>query len=156
MSEIRADRAHYIRTQAIGSLELMAQKHLDSDDPLVNRIKELATYILEITHDYGPDEDQDFSKVGLFLKNITPLNYRYLQVTMQVYEGIRILIEEYGFEGQKLCERFNITSEDYIDFVHGNYVYDTRHISTLNAVMREMRIQEIGDHIGVMKKGEQS
>jgi hypothetical protein len=90
-------------------------------------------------------KDDNFKKVGLFLKDITPTEYRYLELTMQMVSGMRELIEKYKLDKKEFCELFEIKPAKYENYTKGNFNYSVEDMVKLTWVWRKLetkRIQE--------------
>ena len=78
--------------------------------------------------------DADTKKVGKFLKGLTEVEFRYLQLTMQVVHGIKILFNKYNLTKERFIELFDIKEKDYNNYITGNYTYNISDMAKLDTV----------------------
>lgn len=77
-------------------------------------------------------------QIGQFLKTINELDYEYLQLTMQMRNGIQNLIARHNLSKAEFCKRFQITTRQYPDYIVGNYNYSLNDMACLNASFIEL------------------
>jgi len=78
--------------------------------------------------------DADTKKVGKFLKGLTEVEFRYLQLTMPIVHGIKILFNKYNITKERFIELFGIKEKDYKNYISGNYIYTIRDMAKLDNV----------------------
>lgn len=77
--------------------------------------------------------DADYKKVGKFLKGLTEVEFRYLELCMNFVSGIQSLINKYKLEKDAIVDLFEIKSKDYYNYISGNYDYSIKDVAMLNA-----------------------
>ena len=88
---------------------------------------------------------EDFKKVGKFLKGLEPVEYRYLELTVQMVSSIQNLIERHKITKEAFCEMFHIKPAKYLDYIKGNYNYSVNDMATLNyhyATLEALKLKE--------------
>lgn len=86
--------------------------------------------------------NDSFKKIGTFLKNLTPVEYRYMELTMQMVSAFNGLIERHKLTEERFCELFHIKPAKYQDYIKGNYNYSVRDMATLNAVVIQLETEK--------------
>lgn len=86
--------------------------------------------------------DADTKKVGKFLKGLTEVEFRYLQLTMQVVHGIKILFNKYNLTKERFIELFGINEKDYNNYISGNYVYRISDMAKLDTVHETLATEQ--------------
>ncbi len=87
----------------------------------------------------------NYKKVGTFLKDLTPTEYRYLQLTMQLVTGFNELIDNYKLTKEQFCELFEIKPAKYENYVKGNYNYTLEDMVNLTYVWKKLEKQRIDE-----------
>lgn len=85
----------------------------------------------------------DFKKVGAFLKGLTPTEYRYMELTMQMVSGFRDLISRFELSKEDFCKKFEISVSKYDDYVKGNYNYSVEDMIKLQFVFADLEAERL-------------
>ena len=86
---------------------------------------------------------EDFKKIGKFLKGLEPVEYRYLELSVQMVSSIQNLIERHKLTKEEFCEMFHIKPTKYLDYTKGNYNYSLNDMATLNYVYRKLETEKL-------------
>lgn len=90
-------------------------------------------------------ERLDTKSIGGFLKDLTKIEFNYLQHVINIVEGINYLIDNFKLTPIEVCEKFKIAVINYDDFIKGNFEYNIGHISALEYWSKQLRIKQIED-----------
>lgn len=100
-------------------------------------------------------EKLNTKKIKTFLKEINVLEYRYLELTMQIVSGIKNLIQRYNLTKEEFCELFHIKPSSFENYICGNYNYKLDDMATLNYVYQKLETEKVKEEdlitIGVEK-----
>jgi hypothetical protein len=94
----------------------------------------------------------NFKKIGLFLKDLTPVEYRYMEITMQLVSAFQDIIKRHKLSRERFCELFHISDKKYDNYVCGNYTYSVHDMAVLNAVAIQLETER-AQQIEVCKIG---
>ena len=84
------------------------------------------------------EKKDDFKKIGKFLKELTPTEYRYMELTMQMVSGFNDLIARFKLTKEDFCEKFEIKPAQYENYVKGNYNYSIEDMIKLQFVYADL------------------
>ena len=84
----------------------------------------------------------DTKKIGSFLQSVNGAEYRYLELSMQVRNGIGYLMNQYNLSKEEIINRFNIPPKKVDKYIKGNYNYSMIDMACLNTAIREMEVKE--------------
>ena len=87
-------------------------------------------------------QKQDYKKVREFLKDLGPVEFRYLELTVDLAKNIQLLITRFGLTKEKFCELFKIKKTQYENYTKGNFLYSITDIAKLNAVSHQLSYEE--------------
>ena len=99
-------------------------------------------------------EKLNSKKVKTFLKEINTLEYRYLELTMQIVSGIRNLIQRYNLTKEEFCDLFHIKPINYVNYTCGNYNYKLDDMATLNYVYQKLESERVKEEDIIKIAGE--
>lgn len=85
-------------------------------------------------------------QIGEFLKSLNEAEYQFLKLTIDVVNGIKSLIGDYGMTKEEICKSFNIKDDGYENFIKGNYAYAISHMATINHLLYTFRIENIKEN----------
>jgi hypothetical protein len=88
-------------------------------------------------------EKLDSKKVRTFLKNINSVEFRYLELTMQMASGMQNLIQRYKLDKKRFCDLFGINAKKYDDYTKGNFNYTVDDMALLNANYQLLETERI-------------
>jgi transcriptional regulator with XRE-family HTH domain len=88
-------------------------------------------------------KDNEFKKVRDFLKGLNPIQFRYLELTVQLAAQFQSLIQGYGLSKEKFCELFEIKPAQYNNYIKGNYNYSVNDMAMLTAVYRKLETERV-------------
>ena len=88
-------------------------------------------------------EKLDSKKVRTFLKELNSVEFRYLELTVQMVSSIDNLIKRYKLDKKRFCELFHIKPTKYVDYTKGNYNYSVNDMATLNAVFQQLETERV-------------
>lgn len=88
-------------------------------------------------------EKDDFKKVRAFLKDLTPIEYRYLELTMQVVGGIQMIINRYKLSKERFCELFKINPKIYNKYTKGDFSYSLDDMARIDAIYHLLETERI-------------
>jgi hypothetical protein len=89
------------------------------------------------------NKNDNFKKVGKFLKELTPTEYRYMELTMQMVSGFNDLIARFKLTKEDFCEKFEIKPAKYEDYVKGNYNYSVEDMIKLQFVYADLEAERL-------------
>jgi hypothetical protein len=78
-------------------------------------------------------EKLDSKKVRTFLKGINSVEFRYLELTMQMASGLQNLIKRYELDKKRFCDLFGINAKVYNSYIKGDFNYSVEDMALLNA-----------------------
>lgn len=78
-------------------------------------------------------KDDEFKRVRQFLKDLTPVQFRYLELTMQMASSMQDLVKRFKLSKEDFCKMFEIKPAKYNDYIKGNYNYSVHDMAMLNA-----------------------
>ena len=87
--------------------------------------------------------EYNFKKVGRFLKGLQPVEFRYLELTIQITSGLQSLSKKYNLSEERFCELFHINLSKYENYLKGNYNYTVHDMAMLNAVHALLETEKI-------------
>jgi len=85
----------------------------------------------------------DAKKVGLFMKELSDVEFIYLTNIIPIVKGIKEYIKKYPLSKNEFCEKFDVKPTNYQNFISGNYEYNIMHVAKLNAAFAQKAIEEI-------------
>lgn len=88
-------------------------------------------------------KEDEFKKVRLFLKELEPVQFRYLELTMQIVSDLQMLIKRYKLDKKRFCELFHINAKIYDRYIKGDFNYTVNDMATLNYVYQTLEIERI-------------
>jgi hypothetical protein len=88
-------------------------------------------------------KEDEFKKVRLFLKELEPVQFRYLELTMQLASNLQDIIKRNKLSKEDFCKHFEIKPAKYNDYIKGNYNYSVNDMAMLNAVYHKLEIERI-------------
>ena len=88
-------------------------------------------------------EKLDSKKVRTFLKELNSVEFRYLELTVQMVGSIDNLIKKYKLDKERFCELFHIKPTKYVDYIKGNYNYTVNDMATLNYAYQHLETERI-------------
>lgn len=83
----------------------------------------------------------DTKKVGLFLRNVNPAEYNFLQLCMQIRNSIETLSQRHELSKKEICNRLKIKPAKHNDFIKGCYNYKLTDTAELNALYMELETE---------------
>lgn len=89
----------------------------------------------------------DNSKIGKFLKALSPAEFIYLRHTVNLRDKIESLIKKYKLSKEDFCNRIKLPASKYNDFVTGNHDYSLREIAALECAWHELEKANITDRV---------
>jgi hypothetical protein len=84
-----------------------------------------------------------YKKVGKFLKELTPTEYRYMELTMQMVSGFNDLIKRFKLSKEDFCKKMEIKPARYEDYVKGNYNYSIHDMVQLQMVYADLEAERL-------------
>jgi hypothetical protein len=99
-------------------------------------------------------EKLDSKKVRTFLKNLTSVEFRYLELTMQMASGMQNLIQRYKLDKQRFCDLFGINAKVYERYIKGDFNYTLDDMALLNANYQLLEIERIKEEDLIKIAGE--
>jgi hypothetical protein len=87
--------------------------------------------------------DIDSKRIKKFLSETTGANYQFLSAMMDMRNAINSMITKYKLSKDEVCERFGVSKRKYNDFILGNYEYDLKIMSVVNAIFCEYEAKQI-------------
>jgi transcriptional regulator with XRE-family HTH domain len=88
-------------------------------------------------------EKLDSKKVQAFLKNLTSVEFRYLELSIQIVSNLQMLIKRYKLDKERFCELFHISPKRYENYIKGNTTYKLDDMATLNYVYQQLETEKI-------------
>jgi hypothetical protein len=88
-------------------------------------------------------KNDNYKKVGKFLKELTPTEFRYMELTMQMVSGFNDLIKRFKLSKEDFCEKFSIKPARYEDYVKGNYNYSVEDMVKLQFVYADLEHERL-------------
>ena len=88
-------------------------------------------------------EKLDSNKVRTFLKDLNSVEFRYLELTVQMVSSFDNLIKRYKLDKERFCELFHIKPTKYVDYIKGNFNYTIDDMAILNAVYQQLETERI-------------
>ena len=85
----------------------------------------------------------NFKKVGAFLKELTPTEYRYMELTMQMVSGLNELRARFNLSEEDFCRLFKIKPSKQLDFAKGNYTYSLEDMVNLQCVYADLEHERL-------------
>lgn len=85
----------------------------------------------------------NYKKIGAFLKGLDPVEFRYLELTVQLASSIQSLIRSYNLTKEEFCEMFSINPKKYDDYIKGNFNYSLHDMATLNYAYRKLETDRV-------------
>lgn len=86
---------------------------------------------------------ENLKKIGKFLKELEPIEYRYLELTMHMVSGFQTIIERYKVSKEDFCKHFSINPKRYNDYIKGNFNYTLDDMATLNFVYQKLEAERV-------------
>jgi predicted transcriptional regulator len=90
-------------------------------------------------------EKLNSKKIKSFLREINDVEYRYLELTMQIVSGIKSLISRYNLSKEEFCKLFGITPKVYDRYICGDFTYKLDDMATLNYAYQKLEKQRIDE-----------
>lgn len=90
-------------------------------------------------------EKLNSKKIKSFLKEINEVEYRYLELTMLIVSGIKLLIRKYNLTKEQFCELFGISPKVYDRYICGDFTYKLDDMVTLNHSFQKLEKQRIDE-----------
>jgi hypothetical protein len=100
-------------------------------------------------------KDYNTKKVRMFLKNLTPIEFRYMELTVQLVSSMQNLIKRFNLDKDEFCKLFSIKPYQYNDYTKGNWNYAIDDMATLNYVYQKLEKQRI-DEDDLIKVGSEN
>jgi len=88
-------------------------------------------------------KNDNYKKVGKFLKELTPTEYRYMELTMQMVSGFNDLISRFKLSKEDFCEKMEVKPAKYNDYVKGNYNYSIEDMIKLQFVYADLERERL-------------
>jgi hypothetical protein len=88
----------------------------------------------------------DFRMVRKFISQLTPVEFRCAELTMQMVSAFKTIINRHKLSKADFCELFHIKPNKYNDYVRGNYNYTVNDMSTLNYVYNMLEAKKIQEN----------
>jgi hypothetical protein len=88
-------------------------------------------------------EKLDSKKVQTFLKELNSIEFRYLELTVQMASGLQNLIQRYRLDKKRFCDLFGINIKKYDDYTKGNFNYSVEDMALLNANYQLLETERI-------------
>jgi hypothetical protein len=88
-------------------------------------------------------EKLNAKKVGMFLKNLTGVEYRYLELTMQMVSSMESIIRKYNLDKNEFCKLFEIKLSNYDNYTKGNWNYAVDDMSQLDYVYKKLEKERL-------------
>ena len=88
-------------------------------------------------------EKLDSKKIRTFLKSINSVEFRYLELTMQMAGSMQNLVQKYNLDKQRFCDLFGISTKKYDDYIKGNFNYSVNDMALLNANYQLLEAERI-------------
>ena len=88
-------------------------------------------------------EKLDAKKVQKFMKDLTSVEFRYLELTIQIAGELQRIVKRYKLDKKRFCELFHISPKRYENYIKGNTTYKLDDMATLNAVYQQLEIERI-------------
>jgi hypothetical protein len=85
----------------------------------------------------------NYKKIGKFLKELTPIEYRYMELTMQMVSGFNHIIETYKLSKEDFCKKMEVKPAKYEDYVKGNYNYSIHDMVQLQMVHADLEHERL-------------
>ena len=98
-------------------------------------------------------EKLDGKKVMNFLGGLNEVEFRYLELTVQMVSGIQNLIKRHNLTKERFCELFNIKAKAYDKYTKGNFNYSVHDMAVLNSVYQQLEIERVKE-TDIIKVGE--
>ena len=92
-------------------------------------------------------------KVRNFLSEINEVEFRYLELTLQLASSIQNLIKRHNISKEKFCELFKINAKVYDKYTKGNFKYSLHDMAVLNSVYQKLEA-ELAMKLDIIKVGE--
>jgi len=108
------------------------KKEVKKTKQLLKRVKKVKSEI-----------DIDSKRIKKFLSETTGANYQFLSAMMDMRNAINSMITKYKLSKDEVCERFGVSKRKYNDFILGNYEYDLKIMSVVNAIFCEYEAKQI-------------
>ena len=88
-------------------------------------------------------EKLNSKKIKTFLGSINPVEFRFLELTVQMASSFNSLIRTYNLDKERFCELFHISPKRYENYIKGNTTYKLDDMATLNAVYRQLEAERV-------------
>lgn len=88
-------------------------------------------------------EKLDSKKVRTFLKDINSVEFRYLELTVQMASGLQNLIQRYKLDKKRFCDLFGINARVYDGYIKGDFNYTVEDMALLNANYQLLETERI-------------
>ena len=85
----------------------------------------------------------DFKGIRKFISELTPVEFRCVELTMQLVDAFNNLIKRHQLSKEDFCELFNIKPTKYNDYTKGNYNYSVNDMAKLNSVHAKLEAKKI-------------
>lgn len=93
------------------------------------------------------------NKIGQFLQALNPAERKYINYTLDVSNALQNLIKDFDLPETEVCAHFEIKAADYQKFINGNWNYDTKQMSALNAIYYQLKTEALKDKAPVQVAG---
>ena len=98
-------------------------------------------------------EKLDSKKVGTFLKSLNSLEFRYLELTMQMVSSMQSLIARHKLDKARFCELFHIKPTNYVNYTKGNWNYAVDDMAQLNSVYLKLETEALEKTVPIQVNG---
>jgi hypothetical protein len=88
-------------------------------------------------------KNDNYKKVRMFLKELTPTEYRYMELTMQLVSGFNNMIERFKLSKEDFCKKMEVKPARYNDYVKGNYNYTIDDMVKLQFVYADLEHERL-------------
>jgi hypothetical protein len=88
-------------------------------------------------------EKLNAKKIKTFLGSINSVEFRFLELTVQIVGDLQSIIRRYKLDKKRFCELFHISPKRYDDYIKGNVTYTVNDMATLNAVYQQLETERI-------------
>ena len=93
-------------------------------------------------------------RLRTILKEMNEVDYRVIQLSLQLSDSARSLIRKYHVGKKEFCEKMQIKEEDYKSFINGAYDYDMMNMASLQATYCELEAKRHDEEVAQKLKTE--
>ena len=98
-------------------------------------------------------EKLDSKKVRTFLKSINSVEFRYLELTVQMVSSMQSLIVRHKLDKARFCELFHIKPTNYVNYTKGNWNYAVDDMAQLNSVYLKLETEALEKTVPIQVNG---